>query len=310
MPMDSFSAPDFSLRQLQYAVAVAELGGFGAAAKACGVSQPSLSAQVAKLEATLDVRLFERDPRQVLLTPAGGHLLGLFRTTLSAGAAVEVAARTLQDPYAIPARIAVIPTVAPYLIPPAVEALRAAGAGPKVHWLELKTRVAEEALSNGKVDAMVTADPPACSGVVVRQLGWEPFWAILPPAMEHPQPVSLEWLSTQDVLLLEDGHCLRDQTISLCMLPEAQESPFRTTSLPTLVQMVASGLGVSVLPAIAVATERERAQVTVRPFSTAGIGRTLRMAWREQAPLESMLVEIEGVLRRALLTNPFVVRRP
>lgn len=294
-----FQSPDFSLRQLQYVVAVAETGGFGSAAARCGVSQPSLSAQVAKLEEALGVRLFERDPRTVSPTTAGHRLLGPFRQALAAAAAVEVAAATLHDPYAVPVRVAVIPTVAPYLLPGVVDRLPS-DPGPIVHWLELKTSDAEAALINRRVDAIVIADPPSLASLEVRLLGWERFVAVVPQGVETPVPVSLDWLRGREILLLEDGHCLRDHAVSLCGLPETQESPYRATSLATLVQMVSAGMGVSVLPQMAVAVEQGRSRTETHPFASPEIGRTLRMAWPRDHPSGPILEELSASIAAAL----------
>lgn len=295
MSINRYQSPDFSLRQLQYAVAVADTGGFGTGAEVCGVSQPSLSAQVAKLESALGVQLFERGSRSVVLTVAGERLMRVFRDALTAGAAVEVAAATLRDPYAIPVRVAVIPTIAPYLLPSVVDALTP-DRGPRVHWLELQTQRAEEALSNGSVDALIIADPPVDPSLVVHKLGWEPFVTAVSRGVEGPSPVTMEWLHSRDVLLLDDGHCLREHAVSLCMLPSARESPYRATSLPTLVQMVSAGMGVSVLPAMAVENECSRSRIEVRRFAGATVGRTLRMAWRAHHPLGEILAELAGVI--------------
>lgn len=291
MAIDRFQCPDFTLRQLQYAIAIADTGGFGSAAEACGVSQPSLSAQVAKLEDTLGVRLFDRDTRVIRVTPAGERLLPVLRASLSAAMVVEVAAATLRDPYAIPVRVAVIPTIAPYLLPRAVEEL-AARPGPQVHWLELRTSAAEEAVAQGTADAMVIADPPRDSTLVVRTLGWEPLLAAVPPDADAPDPLPVAWLRARELLLLDDGHCLRDQVLSLCRLPAARQSPYRATSLPTLVQMVSAGLGVTVLPAMAVAVECARSRVVPLRFVEGDIGRTLHMAWRSDHPLAAVMGEV------------------
>jgi len=275
MAIDHFQSPAFSLRQLQYAVAVAETGGFGAAATLCGVSQPSLSAQVAKLESVLETQLFVRGGKGVRLSPAGERLIPTFREALAASAAVEIAVASLRDPYAIPIRIAVIPTVAPYLLPAVTRSL-AEGVGPQVHWLELQTHEAEAALAKGRADAILIADPPQEAGLDDHVLGWEPF------------------------VLLEQGHCLRDQTLSLCALPRGQHSPFRATSLGTMVQMVAAGFGVSVLPSMAVGVEATRADMTVRPFAEDGIGRTLRLVAPRGHPRAALLDDLVVKLRHAM----------
>ncbi|MEM7154664.1 MAG: hydrogen peroxide-inducible genes activator [Myxococcota bacterium] len=301
MAINQFQTPAFSLRQLQYALAVAETGGFGAAAALCGVSQPSLSSQVAKLEAVLGTELFVRTPKGVFLSPAGERQLPAFREALNAAALVEATAATLHDPYAVPVRIAVIPTVAPYLLPALSQAMKA-GEGPTVHWLELQTTSAEEALAHGKADAIVIADPPTEPGQRGHELGWEPFVVIAPQEMSLPDEVPVSWLHEQQLLLLAQGHCLRDQTLSLCRFPSTQRSQFRATSLVTMVQMVAAGLGVSVLPAMAVEAERARAPIQVRPFVEDTIGRTLTLVTTEGHPLsgvlEELVVAFRGVMPR------------
>ncbi|MFT6146473.1 MAG: LysR family hydrogen peroxide-inducible transcriptional activator [Myxococcota bacterium] len=299
MAIRRFQCPDFSLRQLQYAVAVSESGGFGTAAILCGVSQPSLSAQVAKLESALGARLFERSGRGVTLTGAGERLLPAFREALSSASRVHTVSVALRDPYALPVRIAVIPTIAPYLLPSVVDRI-AQHPGPTVHWLELQTHAAEHAVAIGQADAMVIADPPTDSGLAVRTLGWEPFMALVPQGSEGPNPVPMSWLQAQEVLLLEDGHCLREHAVSMCMLQVARESAFRATSLPTLVQMVSAGLGISVLPAMAVEMESARSRVEARAFTSGGIGRTLTMAWRRNHPVESVLEEVADHIERAV----------
>ena len=288
MPIQDFHAPDFSLRQLQYAVAVAETGSFIAAASLCGVSQPSLSTQVAKLEGVLDVQLFVRGSKGVSLSPAGEQLLPLFKSALKAGSEVEAAAATLQDPNAIPLRIAVIPTVAPYLVPAFTRAMMGE-AGPRIHWLELQTAVAEASILSGQADAILIADPPSDAGLMDHLIGWEPFMVVMSGSDSAPDQVSTAWLHDKPLLLLDDGHCLREQTLSLCSLPGGLQSPFRATSLGTMVQMVAAGFGLSVIPAMAVSVETSRAHLLVRPFEDGKVGRLLRLAYSPSHPLAPQL---------------------
>lgn len=299
MAIHQFQNPAFSLRQLQYAVAVAQTGGFGAAAVLCGVSQPSLSAQVAKLEAALDVTLFLRNQKGVLLSPIGERLLPTFRAALNAGAGVETAAATLRSPYAVPIRIAVIPTVAPYLLPAVTKATRGSE-GPVFHWLELQTSDAERALAEGRADAIVIADPLRESTLHVEELGWEPFFVATHPEAAMPDDVPVEWLHDCQLLLLEDGHCLRDQTLSLCKLPNTLRSPVRATSLGTLIQMVAAGLGVSVIPAMAISSEMARTSFQTRPFDDASVGRHLSLVTMAEHPLTPILGELADTFREAL----------
>ncbi len=294
------AALDFSLRQLQYALAVAEEGGFGKAARACGVSQPSLSAQLARLEEALGLRLFERHARGVQLTRAGREMLPRMRAAVEAADAVEGAARLLGDPGSVTLRVGVIPTIAPYLLPRAVDHLARLPSPPRVHWLERQTAVCEEELAAGAMDAMIIADPPRRPSLDALRLGWEPFWLAVPE--DHPLrgPVSVDDVAAHEVLLLEDGHCLRDHTLSLCMVPGAKESPYEATSLPTLVQMVASGLGTSVLPQTAIPVEAGRARVRVLPFDDPGIGRTHYLGWRSRSPEARLVRALAAPLRAAL----------
>ncbi|MCR9163011.1 MAG: LysR family transcriptional regulator [Nannocystaceae bacterium] len=301
MAIHQFQTPDFSLRQLQYAVAVAQTGGFGAAAALCSVSQPSLSAQVAKLEAALEVTLFLRSPRGVLLSPEGERLLPTFRAALNAGASVEAAAATLRTPYAVPVRIAVIPTVAPYLLPAVTIATRGAE-GPVLHWLELQTNEAEQALAEGRTDAILIADPLRDASLHVEELGWEPFFVAIEAEASVPDALPVEWLHDRQILLLEDGHCLRDQTLSLCRLPNTLRSPVRATSLNTLIQMVAAGQGVSVIPSMAIAPERARTPFQTKPFVDASVGRSLSLVSLADHPLTPVLGEIAETLRSAMKT--------
>ncbi len=289
--------PAFTLRQLQYAVAIAEAGSFGAAAERCGVSQPSMSAQVAKLEDTLDVRLFERHPRGVRTTPAGALLLDRMRAVLREATSLRVTAHTVRDPWALPLRVGVIPTVAPYLLPALTTALRERLPRAKIHWLELQTAICEGRLDAGELDAALIADPPTLPSLEAVELGWEPFFALLPASHPQRDPITVDALLREELMLLEEGHCLRDHALAFCQ--PARESPFRATSLSTLVQMVAAGLGVSVLPRTAVEVEEARASVRAVPFADPAIGRRLYLLTR-RAPRPRSLEPLVATLRSTL----------
>jgi len=310
MPINKrFRSFDFSLRQVQYAVAVAEVGAFGEAAARCGVSQPSLSAQVAKLEDVWGVQLFERNPRGVLVTPAGRALLGWARALLDAGLDLDGQVQALGEPWAVPLSVGVIPTVAPYLLPEAVTELALRQPGGQVHWRELQTARCEDALAAGELDAIVIADASTQAGTADHVLGFEPFVAVVPASHPLQGPVTVAQLSSESVLLLDDGHCLRDHTMALCLEPGVSTSPYRATSLPTLVQMVSAGLGVSVLPSSAVAVEVARADVRIVPFTTeARAGRVLRVVWRErtarQREIDVLTRCFAVAMERALTERP------
>lgn len=298
--MDAFRHPEVTLRQLQYALAVRQEGTVGGAARVCGVSQPALSAQLAKLEGALGHPLFERGPRAMRVTQAGEVLLQHAVRALTAARELEDAARALSDPGAIVLRVALIPTVAPYLLPHLVRRLQALAAPPRVHWLELQTEEAEDALAAGGVDAILIADPPRSTGVEERGVGWEPFVALTAEGDPGDGPLPLEDLTARPLLLLDRGHCLRDHTLTLCGDRTVAISPYRGTSLTTVVQMVAMGLGVSLLPASAVAIEAARAPVRTRPLQDTGAGRTLRLVWRGSSPHGAPLEGLAEAARAAL----------
>ena len=236
----------FSLRQLQYAVAVAETGGFRRAAERCHVSQPSLSAQLAQLEAVLGVRLFERDRRRVLPTPAGEALVARARRVLVEAGELAAAAALLGDPLAGPLQLGVIPTISPYLLPEATAALRARCPRLSVRWTEEKTDALLAALREGRLDGVLLARVAGLEDLVRTTVAEDPFVLAVPT--DHPlargrRLARLADLDGETALLLEDGHCLRDQALALCARAGVREADFRATSLSTLVQMVRGGAG-------------------------------------------------------------------
>jgi LysR family hydrogen peroxide-inducible transcriptional activator len=297
--MNPYRNHDFTLRQIQYAVAVAELATFGAAAKAAGVSQPSLSAQVAKLEDVLGQVLFERSVRGVDLTDAGERLLPKLRAALAAAQDVADLATSMQDPLAIPLRVGVIPTIAPYLLPSIVERLDGQEM-PAVHWLELQTASCEQLLLAGDLDAALIAETPGPEGLAGIEVGWEPFLVVVPEGHPLQGPVDEASLGAEALMLLDEGHCLRDHTLRQCALPEGRRSAYRATSLATLVQMVGAGLGISVLPASAVPVETARARVRTLPFQSGRVGRSLVVAHRRGEPRSAFVHQLATAVSAAL----------
>jgi len=293
-----------SLRQLQYAVAVAEARSFRRAAERCRVAQPSLSAQIAQLEAGLGVRLFERDRRRVVPTEAGQEILDRARRLLvDADDIVEVAQRR-HDPLTGTLRIGVIPTVAPYLLPGAARALRAAYPRLTVVWVEDKTAGLIARLAEGSLDAIIAALPLSGQPGEIdhEEIARDEFVLAAPSghplarARGHAKP---EDLRGQHVLLLDEGHCLREQALALCSAADAQEIGFRATSLPTLVQMVAGGAGVTLLPVLALPLELTRADLSIRPFAEPAPRRDLAVAWRRRSHLSGALRQVASTIRKA-----------
>lgn len=291
----------FTLRQLQYVLAVADLLSFRRAAEACHVSQPALSAQIAALEEQLGVVLFERDRRRVLLTPAGELLVERIRRLVVDGHALVEAARRAGDPLSSTLRVGVIPTIAPYLLPRLAPLLREAFPRLTLLWTEEKTPVLGARLAAGHLDAALLALEADLGDVEHAVLGPDPFVLALAP--EHRLavggPATMEDLHGEAVLLLDEGHCFRDQVLSWCSRGDVGEMAWRATSLGTLAQMVASGAGVTLLPAMAVETEASRARLTVRPLRDAP-SRTIVLAWRARSPLGPALQTLAAGMRAAL----------
>lgn len=291
-----------TLRQLQYAVAVAETRNFHRAAVLCHVSQPSLSAQVAALEAALKVRLFERDRTQVLLTAAGRELVDRARRILLETADLTDAATRFGDPLSGSLRFGIIPTIAPYLLPEVVPVLCRRFPRLSVQWVEEKTAALVQLVREGSLDAAVLALEADLGDLERETIGRDPFVVVAP--RRHPLGRSRAALALGDlrgstVLLLDDGHCFRDQALAICSASEAQEPGFRATSLSTLAQMVAGGAGITLLPRLAVGAENRRAHLVVRRFVDPAPHRTLALAWRRRSPLAAALGQVSATLREA-----------
>ncbi len=292
----------FTLRQLQYLVAVADTLSFRKAAEYCHVAQPSLSAQLAELESSLGVRVFERDRRRVLMTDAGRDLLERARRILGEADGLREAAKRVGDPLSSPMRIGVIPTISPYLLPRISPALRREFPRMKIRWVEEKTSVLIAALNQGELDAALLALEAEIGRVEHSVIATDPF--VLATPRNHSLGMkkldaSAEELHDVGVLLLDDGHCFRDQALAFCSKSKAQELEFRATSLSTLAQMVASGAGVTLLPELSVATEGKRAHLRIRRFSKPSPHRTIGLVWRKGFALSAALQKVATSIRRA-----------
>jgi LysR family hydrogen peroxide-inducible transcriptional activator len=297
---------DFSLRQIQYIVAVAEMMSFRRAAERCNVSQPSLSAQVADMEKALGVTLFERDRRGVLLTPAGQQIVERARRVLVQVDDVVEAASRFVDPLAGTLRIGVIPTLGPYLLPTIAPVLREAYPRLTIVWIEDKTETLVRAVSHGQLDAALLALEADMGDLDHHVIAKDPFVLAAPVGhrlCESSAPVSLRQLRGERVLLLDDGHCFRDQVIEYCSSTGIEEVGFRATSLPTLAQMVAGGAGITLLPRIAVSTESNRATLVVRDFTHPAPSRTIVLGWRKRSALADTLRSIAEMIRGGKISH-------
>jgi LysR family hydrogen peroxide-inducible transcriptional activator len=276
-----------SLRQLECVVAVAEHLSFRRAAEVCFISQPALSLQIQQLETMLGLRLFERDRRRVLLTPAGEELVPHARAALVAIDGFADAARALRDPLAGTVRVGVIPTVAPYALPGLIAPLKKRF--PKLRLLLREDTTAQlvERLQDGRLDLALLALEAELGSLETLPLYSDPFVLVAPAT--HPvaarKSVREQDLDDQGVLLLEDGHCLRDQVFSICKRAGAHElGDFRATSLNTLVRMVASGTGITLLPAMALPAEVHAQDRLVTLPLERRAARTIGLAWRHSTP--------------------------
>lgn len=272
-----------TLRQLEYLVAIADLGSFHRAARACGVSQPGLSAQIRQLEALLELRLLERDRRRVLLTPAGLALVRRARAVLAEARGLVEAASALQRPLSGALRLGVIPTVAPYLLPRALPRVRRRHPELRLWLREAQTGELVAALERGELDVLLLALEAPLTDLETHALFRDPFHVALPKghALARRRRIRERDLAGEAVLLLDDGHCLRAQALAVCRDAGAEEqSDFRATSLGTLIEMVCGGAGVTLLPELALRTEARRPGLAIVPFAKPEPHRTIGLAWR------------------------------
>jgi LysR family hydrogen peroxide-inducible transcriptional activator len=291
---------NFTLRQLQYVVAVADTMSFRRAAERCSVSQPSLSAQVAEMEAAIGVPLFERDRRGVLVTAAGQELITRARRVLVEADDLKESANRFVDPMAGTLRIGVIPTIAPYLLPHVVPALRKAYSQLTFIWIEDKTETLVQSVNHGLLDGALLALEANIGDLAHAPITVDPFVLATPkghPLTRAKAPLPRNRLRGECILLLDEGHCFRDQVLEYCASSKVEELGFRATSLPTLAQMVSSGAGITLLPRIAVSTEAQRSQLAIRTFTHPAPFRTIVLAWRRRSALVPTLQKIAETMR-------------
>jgi LysR family hydrogen peroxide-inducible transcriptional activator len=306
----------FTLRQLQYAVAVAEARSFRRGAARCHVSQPALSTQIALLEDALGAKLFERGTK-LAITAEGEALLARARTLLAEADELADSATRDADPFDRTIRLGVIPTIAPYLLPEVAPALRAKHPRLRIVWVEEKTPVLRAQLEGNELDGMIAARESELGDVAQEAIGSDEFVLALPaghPLARSKQPARMEALADERVMLLDDGHCFRDQVLALCSRSGVPEHELRATSLPTLVQMVAGGVGLTLLPSLALEAENRGGALALRALAAPPPARTLVLAWRKRAPLAATFVPLAreiaalhaGLARRAraLVTRP------
>lgn len=296
-----------NLRDLEYLVAVGDHHHFGRAAAACHVSQPTLSTQLKKLEQELGIALVERSPRHVVLTAAGERVADRARVILDEAAAIRMLAHQAVDPEGGTLRLGLFPTLAPYLLPHVVPALHERYPNLELLLIEEKTEVLLDQLRSGRLDAAILALPVPGDPFEQQRLFTEDFVLAVPA--DHPLaatdgPVDPSVLAGEHVLLLEEGHCLRDQALSVCRLAGASERRgFRATSLETLRQMVAAGVGITLLPELAVRPPVPSSDdIVLLRFGDPVPQRELAMLWRPSSVFAELLPDL-GTLIGTLATE-------
>lgn len=291
-----------NLRDLQYLVALADHRHFGRAAEASFVSQPTLSTQIQKLERELGVDLVERGPRQVMLTGAGEGVVEHARIVLAEADTIRAIARRATDPESGSLRLGLFPTLAPYLLPHVVSPLRQRFPNLELLLVEEKTDVVIERLLDGRLDVGLLALPVDQPGLQQELLFTEEFVLAVPATHSLAQaggPVDISVLVDEDMLLLEEGHCLRDQALDVCQLTGAKERRgFRATSLETLRQMVAAGVGITLLPELAVqAPVAHSDDIALLRFTEPVPSRSIALFWRESSMYHDLLPEVAALVR-------------
>ncbi|MDR6095691.1 LysR substrate-binding domain-containing protein [Stenotrophomonas sp. SORGH_AS_0321] len=286
-----------NLRDLKYLVALADHRHFGKAATACFVSQPTLSTQIRKLEEELGLPLVERAPRKVMLTPAGVDAAARARVIVAEVEQMKEAARRSRDPEAGAVRLGIFPTLGPYLLPHVIPRIRERFPQLELLLVEEKSDVLLARLREGKLDAALLALPVLDDQLHTEFLFEEPF--LLAVSAQHPlanrRQLDVQELSAQRLLLLEDGHCLRDQALEVCRLFGANEkSEFRATSLETLRQMVAADVGITLMPTLSVKPPVPRSD-NIRLLDLVGDNppsRRIAMAWRRSSAMNGFLEQL------------------
>lgn len=296
-----------TLQELKYLVALADHGHFGRAAEACFITQSTLSTQIRKLEDFLGVTLFDRSLKRISPTPIGQEILAAARTIVEESERIRELARHMQDPMSRTLHLGIIPTLGPYYLPHALTLVHRKHPGLRLLLREEITPQILDHLLEGKLDAGLMALPIADDSLHVEPLFHEPFFAALPAghALAKHGILKVSEIVNEKLLLLDEGHCLRDQALDVCGTGNIGREEVRATSLETLRQMVGMGLGLTLLPALAVGAgpRVSRKSVEIRPFRKPVPGRTIGLAWRKRAPFPETFERLAATLKASLPTE-------
>ena len=293
-----------TLQELKYLVALADHGHFGRAAEACFITQSTLSTQIKKLEDFLGVTLFDRSLKRVTPTPIGREILQAARNIVEEAERIREVAKHAQDPMTRTIHLGVIPTLGPYYLPHALTLVHRKHPGLRLLLREEMTPQILGHLVDGKLDAGLLALPVTDDSLRVEPLFYEPFYAALPA--DHPltrqDTLKVADLMAEKLLLLDEGHCLRDQALDVCGTGSRGREEVRATSLETLRQMVGMGLGLTLLPALAVdaGPRSNKKMIETRPFKSPPPGRTIGLVWRKRAPFPETFERLAATLKASL----------
>lgn len=295
---------NITLRQLRYFDALAHHGHFGRAASACSISQPALSVQIKELEETLGSTLFERMPRLIRLTTIGREFLVRSQDILRSVDELGDLARAAQGNLIGQLRIGVIPTIAPYLLPTILGELAREFSGVDIRIRETMTSNLLQELLDGRIDTAIVALPISEPTLTEVALFQENFVLVRPESDRDTPVPDRDTLRGMRLLLLEEGHCFRDQALSFCKIQANRpRDTLDGTSLSTLVQMVGAGIGVTLIPEMAVAVETRSASVTIDHFKAPQPTRRIGMIWRKSSPLAKHYLRISEIVRRSSSTG-------
>jgi LysR family transcriptional regulator, hydrogen peroxide-inducible genes activator len=297
-----------SLQQLRFLCALAERCHFGRAAESCAVTQSTLSGGIKELEARLGVTLFERSHRHVMLTPLGQEIATRAQRLLVDAEELVGLAHNAQEPLSGPLRFGLIPTVGPYVLPSLLSRLGTALPKLKLYVREAPTPVLLDKLAGGELDVLLVAIPYELGDVEAMEIAEDPIVVAMPSnhPLRHHKVVGRDDLAREQLLLIEDGHCLRSHSLQACRVVDpGRNEVFQATSLRTLVQMVAAELGVTLMPRIAMESELASTRnVVVRPLSPDKASRTLVLAWRPTSFRGAEFRMLGNLIRECLPGNP------
>lgn len=301
-----------TLQELKYLVALADHGHFGKAAEACCITQSTLSTQIKKLEDFLSVTLFDRSLKRVTPTPTGREILAAARRIVEETERIRELSRHAQNPMARTLNLGVIPTLGPYYLPHALTLTHKKHPDLRLLLREELTPLILDHLADGMLDAGLLALPVTDDSLRVEPLFVEPFYAALPAGhrLAARESVGVPDIMGEKLLLLDEGHCLRDQALDVCGTGSRGREEVRATSLETLRQMVGMGLGVTLLPALSVdaGPRVSKKSVEVRAFKRPVPGRTIGLVWRRRAPFPETFERLAATLKASLPTGVMAIK--